>query len=174
MAETTITPRYDILILSERPGFQLTDGGARALVRFLMGKRWIGGIAESLAEEWVELYMTPGPSSHEMFITGATDTEEPVYEELALRFGKRSVEQPFGGTEQLHFYMEFRGCRFQEPRGIFRKAMLDVLHLRVRTVVRDHEPAPPHAEVPDDEVPKEVVKTDRRSGGAVGTCVEEF
>lgn len=174
MTDTKTTPLYDILVLSEKPGFQLTESGARALMRFMIGKRWIGGVEEAIAEEWTELYMTPGATSHEMFIRGATDSDEPVYEELLLRFGKRTVEQPYGGTEQLPFYMEVRGCRYKEPRGVFRKAMLDLLHLRVRTVVRDHEPAPPHAVVPDDEVPKDVVKTDRRSGGAVGTRVEEF
>lgn len=174
MTENQTTPRYDVLLLSEKPGFQLTDGAARALLRYMMGKRWVGGIEEAVAQEWAELYLAPGPSSHEMFMSGPADTDEPVFEEMAIRFGKRTVEQPYGGTGPLAFYMELRGCRFKEPRGIFRKAMLDVLNLRVRAVVRDHEAAPPHAVVPEDELPEEVVKTDRRSGGAVGTRVEEF
>lgn len=175
MSEATETKRYDILILSEKPDFQLADGGVRALLRFMGGKRWISDVEEAVAQEWAELYMKPGPSSHEMFVAGSTDSAEPVFEEMLLRIGPRTVPQPYGGDEALPFYMELRGCRYHEPRGLFRKAMLDLLHLRVRFVTRDAEPLPPHATVGDDEQPEDPKKRgDARAGGAVGTRVEEF
>lgn len=167
-------PKYDILVLSEKPGFMLADGGARALLRFFGGKRWISDADEAVAREWAELYLKPGPSAHEIFLTGVADSGEPVFDELVVRFGTRAVVPPFGSSDPTHFYMELRGARFKEPRGVFRKAMLDLLRLRVGTVWRPAEPPPPHAVVPEGEEPEEPKKRDGRPGGAVGTRVEEF
>ena len=172
--ETTEPPRYDILIVSDKPHYQLAPRGAESLIRFLVGKRWVCGGEEAIAETWAEIYLAPGPYAQEIFTKEGPPAEGvPVFHELAVRVGNRAVPAPGYPSESVFFYIELRGCLYKEPLGPFRRNLKEFLQFRPVVHTRPHEGLPPHTEVPEDELPKEREKAPPL-GGTVGTRVEEL
>ena len=166
-------PRYDLLIVPADPTLRVAPRAAEALLRSLAAHRQLEPSAEAVADEWAEIYCRPGVSAHELFIRGTYEDEEPVYLEAAFRLGTKAVPMPWGAEgREVTFFIEFRGCRYQDLRGPFKKRLLDIAHIRGQILCREHEALPPHREVPEDEKPKE--KPRRERSGLAGTRVEEW
>ncbi|MCC6621094.1 MAG: hypothetical protein IT385_07550 [Deltaproteobacteria bacterium] len=179
MSETAQAPkRYDILLVSQNRTYNVVEQGLKSLMNYLQASNLARVKDEAIAKEWTEIYAVPGPTAHEMFVRGAFDSELASYVELCVRAGKRTTTLPFGGKEgdeHCHFYIEIRGGLFNDLAPKIKNRLKDLLMTRFDYFVRDHEPPPPHAIVPPDEVPEEV-KYARKDGASprVGTAVEEF
>ena len=168
-------PRYDVLILSHDTSLRMPDGAAASLLRYMAATQLALPKEEAVAETWSEVYCEPGPASHEIFIKGSYTDPEPVFLELAMRFGKAPAEVDTGeGPLQVAFFIEIRGARFKEPGGSFRKRLRDLLYIQPQVFARAHEALPPHREVPEGEEPTDKRKKPGAGGGLAGTRVEEF
>lgn len=168
--------RYDVVVLFERPDTRIADGTAEALLRDMATRRIIKPVAEALHKDWVEVYCEPGPSAHEPFVRGTYEEDEPPFLEACVRWGTEPVElEDAAGRVGVYFYLEFRGCLFQEPMGPFRKHFRDVTYHRAQVGWRPHTELPPHKEVSEEDkrVAKERLKRGG-SGGLAGTAVEEW
>ncbi|MDX9722891.1 MAG: hypothetical protein RBU37_19230 [Myxococcota bacterium] len=172
MAEPT--PRYDVMILSERAGYRAPGNALRTMVNMLAFRGFAQPYEEAVAKDWLEIYMKPGPAAHEVFHKYAYDGEQPVFHEAVLRADERGFLPEYGPTEITQFFMiEYRACVYTDPLGPFRKLLLDSLHLRVAVYQRPHLALPPHATVAEDERPEEKKKRER-SAGLAGTEVDEW
>ncbi len=119
------------------------------------------------------MYCKPGPSAHEPFVTGGWTEEKTVFEELAVRFGTKPIKVPYGIDEETTFFVEFRGCLFDDALGKFRSKFKDILYVRPAVYTREHKSLTKHRKVPKGEEPKEKVRKEKR-GGVAGTSVEEW
>lgn len=168
------SPRYDILILSELDDFALTNAGTRSLIQYLAATNVGRPFDEAVATTWQEVYLRPGASAHTPFVMGAMSSPDAPFLELAVRGGRKPVAMRFGVEGTFPFFMEFRGCMFKDPIGLFRAKLKEVLGCRIRVFYQQHQGLPPHETVPDDEKPTDTPKSSEGVGGRVGTRVEEF
>lgn len=177
-ATTEAAPkRYDILLVSQNRAYTVVEQGLKSLINYLQATNIIRVNDEAVAKEWVEVYSKAGPTAHDMFVRGVYDSDLLTFKEIAIRGGTRLCAIPFGGEENegCYFWMEVRGCLFQEINGKYKTKLNQVMTTRFDYFVRDHEALPAHLTVPPDEVP-EAKKYARRdpSSPRVGTAVEEF
>ena len=166
--------RYDVMITSERAGYRPPKAAVMAMVQQLAFRGLASPVEEAIAETWAEIYLSPGVSSHEIFIEKAYTSEAPVYHEAVMKFAEKPFFCEYSETPHrpLYWCIEFRGSRFAQPLGSFRKLFMDALNLRVSVSVRDAAPIPPHRVVPEDELPVEKKKHERGAGRA-GCEVQE-
>lgn len=170
-------PRYDVLIVSDDRQRKMPDAAARTVLRYLDTRKIALPNDEAVAQKWAEVYMEPGPMAHEPFLHAPYQGEAPVFHEAVLRFGTKSTSLDYGvDTDKVYFFLEFRGCLFQQPHGEFRKQIKDMLTFRPEIFVRNHAGLPAHREVPEDEKPESENSTAEESSGPApaGTRVEEF
>ena len=167
--------RYDVMITSERPGYKPPKVAFGTMVQQLAFRGFANPVDEAVAETWVEVYFEPGPAAHEVFLEKEYSSEEPVFHELVLRVQDKPFFCDYTDTPNrpLYWCIEFRGSRFRNPLGAFRKLFLDAFSLRIAVNSRDAQPAPEHRVVPEDELPLEKKKRERGAGLA-GTDVEEM
>lgn len=169
----TQSTRYDLLLVTEKPGQRLAPRAGEAFLRNLATARMMLPSAESIAREWVEVYGEAGPSAHELFVKGAYDGSTPVFQRAVVRFGLQSVELPFGRTGPENFFVLIEGALFDRVLGPIINRFKDITHFRATTFVRPSAGVGPVREVPEDELPIE--KRRREIGKALaGTRVEEW
>ncbi|MBM4395941.1 MAG: hypothetical protein FJ087_09645 [Deltaproteobacteria bacterium] len=166
-------PRLDVLLVATDRRHRLWPPMAVSLIRYLDADGIATPVAESVADEWVEVYLAPRPTAHSAFVKGAWTGDGPAFVEAVVRFGSRPEPLPYGGEGTATTWIEFRGSVLGEPSAEFRKKIADLFRLRTEVFSRPHEPPPPHREVPEDELPKEPEKRKGPSSGAVGTRVED-
>ena len=178
-ANVDTTPRYDMLIVSTNRAYTVVEQGLRAFINYLQVSNVIRMQDEAVAKEWTELYAKPGPTAHEAFIKGAyTGTKEP-YLECCIRADKNPFPLPYGGeageTSAIRFYLEFRGCLFQDLAPRFKNRLREVLYTRFDIYTRPHTALPPHLIVANGDAHEkpEMARKDSASP-RVGTAVEEF
>ena len=162
------------MITSERAGYRPPKAAVMSMVQQLAFRGLASPVEEAIAETWAEIYFSPGVSSHEIFIEKAYTSEAPVYHEAVMKFAEKPFFCEYSETPHrpLYWCIEFRGSRFAQPLGSFRKLFMDALNLRVSVSVRDAAPIPPHRVVPEDELPVEKKKHERGAGLA-GCEVQE-
>jgi len=170
------TDRFDLLIVCEQIDMRVARGVAEAWLRQIITQRVVIPVDESVAHSWVEVYMEAGPSAHEPFVPHAYTGEQPVFHEAVIRFGSQAVKLPFGtdDDQETTFYFEFRGCVFKEPLGPFKQRFQKNFGKRPKFFVREHVELAKHREVPDGEEPIDRKRRRGKSGGLVGTRVEEL
>lgn len=165
----------DLLVVAEDLDRRLAPRCGEALIRNLCTIRIGRPVDEAVADEWAEVYLEPGASAHTAFVKGGYTDEAPVFKEMVFRFGTKPVDMPFGKEgQQVNFYIEFRGCRFDDMLGSFKVRFKDIMYVKPQIFTRPHEPLAPHREVPEDEQPQDKRKKKRDAGGLAGTRVEEF
>jgi len=172
--------RYDILLVSQNRTYNVVEQGLKSVLNYLSAANIVRVNDEAVAKEWTEVYGKPGATAHEGFMRGTFASDEAPYLEMVVRAGKRPTKVPFGPKEgeegdHCHFYIEFRGALFNDLAPKLKNRLKDLLVTRFDFYVRDHVGLPPHAVVPEDEVPEDVKYATR--GGApkrVGTEVEEY
>ena len=166
--------RFDLLFTAEDPRRRVAPGAAVALLRHLSTLRIVLPDDEAVAETWTEVYCKPGPSAHEPFVTGAYDGKRPVFKEMAIRFGTQSVRVRYDGLDvPVFFFVEFRGCLFEDVTGAFRRKFEELLYVKPALHVRPHRRLPRHRTVPPGERPRKPERKGR-DGGRAGTTVEEW
>jgi hypothetical protein len=161
--------RFDLLITGDGGGHTLPKEGLKALLRALVGLGYVNPVAESVAQSWVAVYCAPGTAAHTVFAQGEAP-EAPAFTELCVWTGPREP-LPYGEGEAC-FYLEFRGCLYNQLPGPFRRRVSQLTHIQPRVIVRPHVPDAGRRVVPENERPRSVERSKR--GGAVGTLVEEF
>ena len=168
--------RYDVIILFERADTKIADGTAEALLRDMATRRIVTPVDEALHKDWVEVYCEPGPSAHTPFVRGVYEEKEPPFLEACVRWGQEPTELTgLGGSVDVYFFVEFRGCLYKEPLGLFRTHFKDVTYHRAQVSSRPHTELPPHREVSEED--KRVLKERLKRGpaaGLAGTQVEEW
>ena len=173
------TPRYDLLIVSSNRSYTVVEQGLRAVVNYLQVANVIRMQDEAVAKEWTELYAKFGPTAHEAFVKGAyTGTKDPFLE-FVVHANKNPIPLPYGGepgeTSAIRFYLEFRGCLFQDLAPRFKNRLREVLHSRYDIYARPYTGLPPHAVVPSGEEAEKPELAHKDAGSPrVGTAVEEF
>lgn len=165
-----MSERFDVLVTGEDGGHQLPKEGLRAVLRWLAATGVANPNAESVAQGWVAVYAAPGSSAHAVFIDGQAPAE-PVFHEICVWTG-RAEPLPYGEGKSC-FYVEFRGCLYDQLLGSFRKHLAELVHIRPRVVSRPHTALAGHREVPEDERPLKPEPSQSKAG-AVGVRVEEF
>jgi len=166
--------RYDLLLLPEDAGRRIAPRAGEALLRHLATTRVALPNHEAVADEWVEVYCAPGPSAHEPFVKGMCTDDEPIFEELVVRFGTKAVRAPYGVEVDVNFFVEFRGCLYDDVLGPFKSRFKDILYTRPALYRRLREEPPAHREVSEDEQPKDRRRRKKDAGGVAGTRVEEW
>ncbi len=169
------TDRFDLLVVCEQMEMRVARGVAESWLRQLLIQRVATPVDESVAHTWVEVYMEAGPSAHEPFVTHAYDGVQPVFLEAVIRFGSKPVRLPYGPKDQeVTFYFEFKGCVFDEPLGPFKQRFQKAFGKRPAFFVQKHVEIGSRSDVPEGEEPVEKNRRSGKSGGLVGTRVEEF
>lgn len=167
--------RYDLLLVCEDPTRRIAPRGGEALLRAIAVQRIVTPVSEAIADEWVEVYCSAGPSAHEAFVRGAWSEEEAIFEEAVFRFGSKAVPIPFGLEDtDVTFFIELRGCLFEDVLGKLKTQFKDILRTRPRVLARPRQDPPPHREVPEDELPKDRRKRRQTTAAQAGTRVEEW
>ena len=138
--------RYDLLLRSPKAGFRLADGAARALILNLKTNYLLLPESEAIGENFVEVYCKAGPSAHSIFTPRTFPADIKVFHEAAIYFGE-SVELNYGGGIQCAFYIEFRGCLFDELMGDFKRQLKQIINIQPKLAIRPHVELPPHREV---------------------------
>jgi hypothetical protein len=171
--EWQMTDRFDLLLVCEKPGQRLAPKAGEAFMRNLATIRIAQPVDESIAKDWVEVYCDAGPSAHELFIKGAYESPEPVFQKMVVRFGTQAVDTPFGREGQETFYVEIRGALYDTMLGLIRTRFQDITHFRPAVLVRPSEGTWEKRDVPEGE---EAVARKRAEIGSAkaGTRVEEF
>ena len=127
-------PRYDLLLVCEDPTRRIAPLGGEALLRAIAVKRLISPYAEAVADQWAEVYCKAGPAAHEAFVRGAWSDDRPLFEEAVIRFGTTPVPIPFGLEDtEVNFFIELRGCLFEDVLGSFKTLFKDILRTRAFT-----------------------------------------
>ncbi len=138
---------YDVVITSSNKGFRLSDRAAHELIRNMKAKYWIRPYEEAIDEDWVEVYCEADATSHEIFTPGRFGGDPPAFKEVVIHFGKDPVLLEYGAEPlRVFFYIEFRGCVFKEPLGLFRKWFKDITMVRCEDHNRPHTGLPEHLE----------------------------
>lgn len=167
--------RYDLLLVPEELNSRISPGMGEAILKNICVGRVVRPVDEAVAETWVEVYMEPGPSAHELFLIGQNTAEEEIFKEAMIRFGTKAIALPYGNeTQEVTFYLEFRGCLFTDVVGRFKQRFSDIMYKRPAVYIREHTDLPEHRVVPEGEEPKEKVKRSNNLGGQAGTRIEEF
>ncbi len=166
------TPLYDLLICPADAGHALPDGAVRAVLRQLATLQLAMPHDESVAKEWVEVYLAPGPMAHTIFVEGVAPPGV-VFAEGVFRFGTRREAPPFGDTTPIATWLALWGTPYTDVPGTFRQRLVDGWQMRLAVHCRPHVAVPPHREVPAEE---QRVKEERtqKPRGAVGVRIEEF
>ncbi|MCB9729938.1 MAG: hypothetical protein H6744_16980 [Deltaproteobacteria bacterium] len=169
------TPRYDLIMVPAVRDTNVGEGAADSLIRVLATPKLVVPVAESLAETWCEVYLAPGPASHQLFVRGGYDGEEPVFLDGVVRWGSSTESLEYAaGDVPVHFFFELRGCLYDHFAASFLARMKDILFVPVHTFARPHAGPRPRREVPPGEE-----RTDKRrkrggTGALAGTRVEEL
>lgn len=164
-----MSERFDLLITGDDGGHTVPKEGLKALLRSLAALGYANPVAESVARSWVAVYCEPGTAAHTVFAAGKAPSE-PAFVELCVWTGPREP-LPYGDGDAC-FYVEFRGCLYDQLPGPFRRHIKQLTHIQPRVIVRPHVANVGHRVVPEDERPPHVERS--RAQGAVGTRVEEF
>lgn len=174
--EKNETPRYDILILPQNPAFNVASQGLRAILNYLQISGFVSLNAEAVAETWTEVYGTAGPTAHELFVKGAYNGPQPLFEQFAIRSGTKATPIPFGAPEEesCYFWISFRGALYPDLTGKVKNKIREILYSRFDYSHRPFTSLPPPAVVPEDEKPIAQRKPEGLSNHRVGTVVEEF
>ena len=169
------TPRYDIMITSERPGYKPPKAAFAAMVNQLAYRQFCAPVEEAVAETWVEVYFQPSVAAHEIFIEKAYNSDIEVFKEICLKASDKAFTCEYSKTplRPLYWAIEIRGCRYKDVLGSFRKIFQAAFNLRIETAVRDFTALPEHRTVPVEEIPPEKKKHEKGLG-LVGTNVEEM
>ncbi|MFT7622247.1 MAG: hypothetical protein ACI9WU_001415 [Myxococcota bacterium] len=166
--------RFDLIFFPEDLR-KVAPLAGEAVLRYLATERVGLPYAEAIAETWVEVYCKPGPSAHTPFVKGGWgDDTDVMFEEMMVRFGEKPIALPFGMEGETTFYVEFRGCLFEDSMGKFKSKFKDILHVRPASHTRKFEGLPEHLVVPEDEQPIDKRKKKGPRGGVAGTRVEEW
>lgn len=169
------TPRYDILFVPSQRDLALPEGAMATLIRHLAGVRIGRPVDEAVADKWVEVYMEPGPSAHEVFVRGGYDGEQPIFLEMVARVGSKPVRLLYGARcEAVNVFLEVRGAIIDAPIGHFIKKVNDLMRVRMDIYRRDHDGLPEHAVVAEDEQPRDRRRKPGGGPGQAGTSVEEW
>ena len=166
--------RYDIIMVPNHRGTRFAMGTGAAIIRNLAASYLAKPTAESVAEEWVEVYCEPAVASHDAFVTGGYEGETPIFKELVIRFGTVPVSVKYDEIEEpVAFFLEIRGALFDDVVGTFHKRVADIAYTKIDSYSRPHKRLPAHRKVPKGQEPKEKKKKSS-AGGMAGTRVEEF
>ncbi len=173
---TDSRPRFDILILPRDRRLRITDHAARAVLNYIGATKLIEGGDESPADTWVELYLKPGSSAHEIFTKGGSKDEPPIFLEMLFRFGTEAVEFEYDGvTLSANLALEIRGSLYPTPLGRFIRRLEELLHMKPQVFHRPHAGLPPHREVPEGRERKVKERLKKKVGGGLaGTVTEEW
>lgn len=170
-----MTQRFDLLILPQDRNLKIGEGAAASLIRFFAAQRVILPTGEAVAETWTEVHCGPGPSAHDGFMRrGTYDSDEEIFSQCVVRFGMEPGEHGYGG-DPSYFWVEFRGCLFEQPAAATRERIHSLLHFRPHIVTRtasgELRPLP---EVSEDDKPKDKRRKPSMGAGRAGTEVQEF
>jgi len=169
--------RLDLLVLSQNSAFNMVDHGLRALMNFMHTGHIGRATNEALAKDWQEIYLVPGATAHEAFVRHAWDMSINPFVEIVVHNSLKMQPIPFGGEpgQAARFWIEFRGCLFEEFDGRFKNRLHNSLNTRTEIITRPFTSLPHHLEVPHGEE-LEVAKRHGkdRTSPRVGTAVEEF
>jgi hypothetical protein len=172
---TDPVPRFDVMVVCEDMNMRVAAGTGESWLRQLAVKQIIIPVDESVARSWVEVYMEAGPCAHEPFVKHAYEGEQPVFREAVIRFGNKPVRLPYGPENQeVNFFLEFRGCVFEDTLGPFKQGFLKTIGKRPTFFVREHRDLSARSRVPPGEEVIEIKKAGGNQGGLVGTRVEEL
>lgn len=164
-----MTKRYDVLVTGEGRGHTLPKEGLKSVLRWLGATGVAAPESEAVAKTWVAVYGSPGPGAHSVFIEGQAPAEA-VFTEFCVWTGA-AEPLPYGDGESC-FFLEFRGCLYDQIPGNFRKHLAGLVHMRPRVVSRPHDASVGHREVGEDERPTKPQPPTLT--GAVGVRMEEF
>ena len=169
------TPRYDITITSERPGYKPPKAALAAMVSQIAYRQFAIPVEEAIAETWTEIYFQPGVAAHEIFLEKAYTSSLEVFKEICLKCADKPFTCDYSKTplRPLYWAIEIRGSRYKDILGSFRKIFQEAFNLRIETAIRDFAGLPEHKTVPVEEVPPEKKKHEK-GRGLVGTSVEEY
>ncbi|MDX9724353.1 MAG: hypothetical protein RBU37_26630 [Myxococcota bacterium] len=141
--------RYDLLLRSSNVGFRLADGAARALILNLRTNYLLLPEEETIGEDFVEVHCKPGPSAHTIFTPRGFPTELTAFHDALVYFGEPR-ELDYDGGVRCAFYIEFRGCLFNELMGDFKRQFKQILNTKTLLNHRAHVPQPETTEAPAD------------------------
>ncbi|MEZ4267259.1 MAG: hypothetical protein R3F39_12845 [Myxococcota bacterium] len=169
------TTLYDLIIVPQSRETNVGEGAADSLIRVLATPKLIVPTSEALAETWCEVYFKPGPTSHQLFVRGGSDGDEPVFDEGVVRWGSSTEDVDFAGVVgEVHFYVEIRGVRYDHFAASLIAKLKDILFVPVHTFARPHAGPRPHREVPEGEERTDKRRKRNPGGGFAGTRVEEL
>jgi hypothetical protein len=167
--------RFDLAFVSTNRGRAIADRAGADFIRNLAALRIIRPVEESVARDWVEVYCEPGEAGHDPFVQGARPTEEAIFQEAVIRFGMQPTSLGYGlETDAVRFYLEFRGCLYQDVLGGFREHISRLLLLEPELMVRPARADAGHREVPADERPVGKAGSGSSNAGQVGVRIEEL
>ena len=167
--------RFDLAFVSTSRSRAIADRAGADFIRNLAALRIIRPVEESVARDWVEVYCEPGEAAHDPFVQGARPTELAIFHEAVIRFGMQPTALGYGAdTESVRFFLEFRGCLYQDVLGGFREHIARLLLLEPELVSRPAQENVGHREVPATERPVGTSGSGSSKAGQVGVRIEEL
>lgn len=167
--------RYDLIMVPQVRDTNVGEGAADSLIRMLATPKYIVPNAEALAETWCEVGFVPGPTSHQLFIRGGAQTDEPVFHEGVVRWGSALEDVGFAGVAgDVRFYVEIRGSLYDHFAAGLLAKLKDVLFVPIQTFSRPHAGPRARREVPEGEERTDKRRKPSARGGSAGTRVEEL
>jgi len=131
--------RHDILIVAMQPQQRVPESTARSLIENLVFSGYAVEDGEAQSEEWLEVYLQPGPSAHVMFSTGGAEGDTPVFRDAVVRIGSSQTSRTYGPAQvSVYALVEFRGARFKDVTPAFRQRIWRTLGIRPRVMARRH------------------------------------
>lgn len=164
--------RFDVAIISERPGMRISPQGVRSIVQFMSASGWLSEALLATGEGWEEVFAGPGISAHGAFHDGPSRGMEPVFLEMGFRYGQSPLELGYAIDTPVHFFLEFRGAAFDELTDEFLERVDSILYCRPCVATRLHEGLRSRDEVAPGPDPRK--KRPDRSTGKTGIRVEEL
>ena len=178
--------RFDVALVSARPGTKVAPAGVRSLVRYLVAADVIvsprelpGGGDDGVTE----VHAAPGSYAHSIFRPGPADpATTPAFRELVLRFGSTPVPLGYGEAGPqvpVYFALEFRGCAFDFVHQRLMDRLYQVLYLRAAVFARA-TPSSREGDAPGEDGGPAARRPGaphrrqaRTHAGGVGTTVDE-
>jgi len=167
--------RFDLAFVSTSRTRAIADKAGADFIRNLAALRIIRPVDESVARDWVEVYCEPGEAAHDPFVQGARPTELAIFKEAVIRFGMKPTALGYGeDTDSIRFFLEFRGCLYEDVLGGFREHIARLLLLEPELVMRSAHADVGHREVPAAERPVGKSGSSSSKAGQVGVRIEEL
>ena len=172
---TVSTDRFDLALVPAARSRAVAERAGGDFIRNLAALRMIRPVDESVAHDWVEVYCEPGEAAHDPFVLGVRPAETPIFEQAVIRFGTRPTALGYGEeTDSLRFYLEFRGCLFEDVLGEFRARISRLLLIEPETDVRPASGSTEQRPVAPEEATAATEPADSGRVGLVGVRVEDL